>query len=125
MTTITRNYEMRNGKTLTLKFPAKYEVCSRCKGLGKHVNPNIDGNGLTREDFDNDPDFEEAYFSGVYDVQCDCCKGLRVTLEFDEDRATPRQKTKYNMIEDREDEARRDWESERHIRIMESGGYEY
>jgi hypothetical protein len=55
-----------------------YEVCPRCRGEGKHVNPSIDSHGLTREDFDQDPDFEEDYFSGVYDVPCYVCSGARV-----------------------------------------------
>jgi hypothetical protein len=33
-----------------------------------------------REEFDEDPDFEEAYFRGVYDVKCHTCDGLRVVL---------------------------------------------
>jgi hypothetical protein len=55
-----------------------YEVCPRCRGEGKHVNPSIDSHGLSREDFDQDPDFEEDYFSGVYDVPCYVCSGARV-----------------------------------------------
>jgi hypothetical protein len=42
------------------------------------VNPSIDGNGLTSADFDEDPDFREAYFSGAYDVPCPWCHGQRV-----------------------------------------------
>jgi hypothetical protein len=56
----------------------KFEVCPRCEGRGKHVNPAIDGHGLSAEDFDQDPDFREDYFSGVYDVPCYECKGDRV-----------------------------------------------
>ena len=61
-----------------LIVPAKFEVCGQCQGNGTHVNPSIDGHGLTREDFDADPDFEEQYFSGVFDVRCYECKGERV-----------------------------------------------
>lgn len=67
-----------------IDLPAKYEVCDLCHGEGKHVNPAVDGNGLTQEDFDEDPDFREAYFSGVYDVRCEECQGTRVMLEVDE-----------------------------------------
>lgn len=58
--------------------PGKYrwEICDRCRGHGKHVNPNVDGHGLSREDFDEDPDFAENYFSGMYDVSCHDCGGL-------------------------------------------------
>lgn len=71
------------GVERTLSLPAKYEVCESCRGEGKHVNPAIDGNGLSQEDFDQDPDFEEAYFSGVYDIQCLECKGARVVAKLD------------------------------------------
>lgn len=125
MNIITRNYMTANGCEFPIKFPAKYEVCCRCDGHGKYVNPNIDGNGLTREDFDADPDFRENYFSGMYDVTCDVCNGQRVTLEFDEDRATARQKAKYAMVEKQEEEAYREDAAERHVRMMESGGYGY
>lgn len=57
----------------------KFIVCPRCRGEGTIVNPEIDGNGLTSSDFDEDPDFRENYFSGVYDISCPCCNGQRVT----------------------------------------------
>jgi hypothetical protein len=56
----------------------KYQVCPVCDGEGKTVNPNIDAHGLTREDFDEDPDFAEDYMSGRYDITCAACNGLRV-----------------------------------------------
>lgn len=56
----------------------KWEVCATCDGNGKHVNQSIDCCGLTQEDFDQDPGFEEDYFSGVHDVTCTECKGKRV-----------------------------------------------
>lgn len=58
--------------------PFVYEVCETCHGKGKHVNPSIDSGGLTREDFDNDPDFAEDYWSGAHDVECYECHGKRV-----------------------------------------------
>jgi hypothetical protein len=57
---------------------SKYIVCPVCRGEGTTVNPDIDSNGLTRDDFDNDPDFAEDYLSGVYDIQCRACDGQRV-----------------------------------------------
>jgi len=59
----------------------RFKVCPKCEGKGSHVNPSIDGNGLTYEDFENDPDFEEAYFAGNYDVECYECHGQRVVQE--------------------------------------------
>lgn len=73
------------GDTIEVEFPAVYAVCPTCQGKGTHVNPSIDGNGLSREDFDEDPDFAESYWRGDYDVVCQECKGQRVVAEIDED----------------------------------------
>lgn len=59
-------------------LPGKYEVCPRCEGRGSIVNPSVDGNGISPEQFAEDPDFEEAYFAGVYDIKCPECHGQRV-----------------------------------------------
>ena len=59
-------------------LPGKYEVCPRCEGQGSIVNPSVDGNGISPEQFAEDPDFEEAYFAGVYDIKCPECHGQRV-----------------------------------------------
>ncbi len=61
-----------------LQVPMEYEVCGLCRGSGKIVDPNIDCGGITQEEFDDDPDFEEEYFSGRYDITCTRCRGLRV-----------------------------------------------
>lgn len=71
-------------------LPAKRVVCPRCDGSGKHVNEAIDGHGLTSEDFAEDPDFAESYFSGVYDVTCETCNGNNVIDEVDEEKCRTR-----------------------------------
>ena len=53
----------------------QWEVCDTCRGKGTHVDPSIDAHGITRDEFDRDPDFEEAYRGGNYDVPCYGCKG--------------------------------------------------
>lgn len=53
----------------------KWIICPTCNGEGKYVNPNIDSNGLSAEDFADDPDFAESYFKGDYDVSCRTCGG--------------------------------------------------
>lgn len=84
MATITfETFDHEAGTQIEVELPAKFEVCSRCDGEGKHTNPAIDGNGISREQFDEDPDFEEAYRSGRYDVQCERCAGKRVELVVD------------------------------------------
>jgi len=68
------------------RIPTKFEVCPRCRGVGSHVNPAIDGNGISPQEFADDPDFEEAYFRGDYDVACHRCDGKRVIAVPDFDR---------------------------------------
>lgn len=73
-------------------IPIRLEVCSTCCGRGKIVNPSVDGDGWTRHDFDEDPDFEEAYFRGDYDIRCTTCYGANVEGVPDEGRMNPEQK---------------------------------
>lgn len=82
----------------------KYRVCPVCNGEGTYVNPAVDGNGLTQEDFDEDPDLRENYFSGMYDVQCKCCHGRRVVT-----------KQEYTEYQERLDD--------HHLMMRESGIY--
>lgn len=79
--------ENENGEEEEISLPGKYEVCSSCLGEGTHVNPNIDGHGITAEEWEQDWDDEsrDMYFSGGYDVTCYQCQGQRVTLDIDED----------------------------------------
>lgn len=58
--------------------PFRWTTCDLCYGKGKVVNPSIDCGGLTRDDIDHDPGFEEDYFSGLYDITCPLCNGIRV-----------------------------------------------
>lgn len=59
--------------------PSKFTLCPTCEGRGTHVNRNVDGHGITQDEMDElGPDFFEDYMSGVYDVRCETCNGLRV-----------------------------------------------
>jgi RecJ-like exonuclease len=100
-------------------LPHRWEICSRCRGEGKHCNPAIDGNGLTREDFDEDPDFAEMYFSGAYDVPCHECGGRGSVKVPDVSQMTFAQKRQYvlQLRGGRERDAA--WESERYLRMAE------
>lgn len=97
-------------------IPVKWELCGTCDGRGKHVNPSIDSNGLSREDFDEDPGFREDYFSGVYDVVCAECNGRTTALVVDDEKATKAQK-------DSIDEFFADQRESRAIYRMETGGW--
>jgi len=68
-------------------LPTKFEVCPTCKGSGTHVNPAIDAHGITRDEFDDDSDFEEDYLNGRYDVTCHECKGKNVVQVVDPSKA--------------------------------------
>lgn len=72
-----------------LELPAKWEICSRCDGNGTHVNPNVDGHGITSEEWANEwaEEEKEAYLEGRYDVRCNDCSGSGKRLILDEDAA--------------------------------------
>jgi RecJ-like exonuclease len=109
------------GVEIEVSLPAKFEVCPTCAGKGTHVNRAIDGNGLTHEDFDADPDFAEAYRRGDYDVPCTECQGERVVAVVDEARFTADARAQWDQHCRAEKEARRDWDSEHFLRMAEAG----
>ena len=93
MTTLkTFTIENDEGDEVEVTLPVRFEVCPRCDGKGSHVNPAIDEGGISPEEFADDPDFEEAYFYGRYDVACHECEGLRVVETVDEERVTDAQR---------------------------------
>ena len=67
-----------DGEPIYTPIPVEMQVCSTCDGRGAYVNPGIDRQGLSREDFDEDPDFEAGYRNHDYDVRCDHCLGANV-----------------------------------------------
>lgn len=97
MQTIIR-YTTRGDRDIKLAFPARFAVCCRCRGTGKHVNPSIDGHGLGAEDF-ADEDFREAYFAGDYDVVCHECRGERVVEEIDDHCLSRKQQAYLGAVE--------------------------
>jgi hypothetical protein len=117
-------YTDENGDEVEVELPSRFEVCQRCEGRGSHVNPNIDGHGITAEEWDRDwdEDSREGYMTGRYDVPCQTCDGLRVERVVDRDRCEPALLARFDHEADR----RRDWDAEdAHTRRMESGGYDY
>lgn len=102
-TTIEITVFAEEGHEVELAIPAKFSLCPRCRGVGSHVNPAIDGNGISPDQFREDPDFEEAYFRGDYDVACHRCAGEKVIKVIDRDRATDAEK---KIFDDQERELR-------------------
>lgn len=68
--------------------PIRYIICTTCNGRGRHVNPSVDSNGISAEEFAEDPDFAEQYRRGDYDVTCYGCGGKRVQPMLDIDKIT-------------------------------------
>ena len=86
ITTITTTKYHDDGSEEEVKLPAKFVLCDKCRGKGTHVNPNIDGHGITQEEWERDLSEEEkeSYLSGDYDVTCYKCNGEKVTKVVDE-----------------------------------------
>lgn len=110
-----------NETTEELHLPAKLEVCDLCRGEGRTVNPSIDAGGLTQEDFDEDPDFREDYFSGAYDIPCGQCQGKRVVPVVDEGRLNAEQKKAFTAYQDDQYDRAREAESDRITYMREMG----
>lgn len=66
------------GMPIFTPIPIHMIVCPTCEGRGEYVNPNIDRQGLTREDLESDEEFADGYFEGHFNIQCDHCKGMNV-----------------------------------------------
>lgn len=99
-------------------FPAKYEVCGLCDGIGSHVNPSIDAHGISANEFYDDPDFADSYFSGVYDVSCYRCNGNRVEPVINKDALDGKQKDSYKVfLKNQEEEVYYQAEREAEIRM--------
>ncbi len=112
MKRITVEVMLSTSSTRTLSLPAKYEICDRCRGEGKHVNPAIDEHGISPDEFRDDPDFEEGYFSGRYDVRCEegCDDGKLLIVDYD--RLPKRLAERVERSEIEREQDRRDSEAE-------------
>lgn len=89
------------------ELPWRWGVCPVCEGKGSHVNPAIDCNGLTADDFAEDPDFAEDYFSGRYDMPCNGCGGRTTVPVLDEEQCTDDELQAWREQLHAEDEDRR------------------
>ena len=83
-------YENDEGEEVTVIFPSHWAICDCCRGNGTRVNPNVDGHGISRDEFDEDPEFEEDYRSGVYDISCSECYGTGKVQVPDWEHADPK-----------------------------------
>lgn len=111
-----------------LELPARWAICDRCGGDGTHVNPSIDGHGITADEW-NGPDWDDesrdTYLSGGYDVPCEArCAGGRVLVPDEEACASEPLATHLRLYREQQDRAARDAAEDRRTRYMESGGRE-
>lgn len=81
--------ETEDGEEYEEVVPIIFDVCPTCEGKGRHVNPSIDEEGISEEQFADDPEFREEYFRGTYDVPCYECHGQRVVPVIDTEHADP------------------------------------
>jgi hypothetical protein len=109
--------ELPDGSIEELPMPTRKAVCPTCRGTGSHSHA-VDGNGLTAEDFDQDPDFAEAYMRGDYDRICEECAGANVIDALDESRCAP---ATLEAFRKQETEYWADYNSEAALRRAESG----
>jgi hypothetical protein len=89
--TIKFTWEDEEGCEHKEELPGRYEVCERCRGRGVHDHEAF-SDGITAEDFAEDPDFAEQYHKGWYDVPCSVCHGRRVVLVPEEENLSDDQK---------------------------------
>lgn len=59
-----------------IELPWHWEICSVCRGNGKH-SLAVDGHGITQEERERDWDDEswQSYLNGAYDRTCENCDG--------------------------------------------------
>lgn len=110
---------LEDGTEITL--PTIMAVCPRCEGRGTHVNPSIDGNGITADEMaELGDDFREDYMSGVYDVPCERCHGANVIPVVNREACTPEALAAYDAEQRAEAEYRAECRSE-----ARAFGYDY
>jgi len=87
------------------ELPATNEVCWKCDGHGTHTNPSIDGNGITSSEWAEwDPEEQDSYMNGEYDVTCEKCQGSNVVLVPDTSIMSEEQKTIFSQWKKQEAE---------------------
>lgn len=105
-------YDDENDSEEEVEFPGKNEVCSRCDGFGTHVDPNIDGNGITASEWEEwDQEDRESYMDGEYDVTCEECSGDKVVMVPDVSLCSSEQKEQLRLY-DKQQEHKAQWDAE-------------
>lgn len=77
------DYSGDEEQEFTVYLPGKREICSTCDGDGHHSRHL----GDVTEMIEEDEDFFEAYMAGQYDRVCEECKGGKIVVVVDWERA--------------------------------------
>lgn len=102
-----------------LVVPAKWVICDDCRGEGVRA---LHGMAISAQEFNEDPDFAEAYFGGEYDTPCGACSGSGKLQVVDRDAVAPELLARVDAIL----EAEAQYQSEmRHIAAMRERGIEW
>jgi len=93
------------GNEVEKTLPLCWGVCHSCNGEGKYVNPSIDAGGISQDDefWDDDIDDETGesrYFSGFYDIACQCCNGRTTVLVINREAADPGTLALYDKMQE-------------------------
>jgi len=80
----------QEGEQVRVTLPGRLVVCPRCNGRGV-VDHEAFSNGISPEEFAEDPEFAEQYRSGMFDVTCHICQGKNVVPEPNVDQFSPEQ----------------------------------
>jgi RecJ-like exonuclease len=99
------------------EIPARWSICTRCEGEGKHGNPAFDGESVARLR-DEDPDFLDRLIARDYDVRCRTCNGTGKVLIADHMCCTPEQIQTYVDYKRAE---RRMEQEDQYLRRLEAG----
>ncbi|EDY2030014.1 hypothetical protein GTB64_004456 [Salmonella enterica] len=89
-------------------------ICPCCEGEGRVDNPAF-SNGFTQDELNDDPDFAERYFAGVYDVGCSECEGKGKVKVIDRSALSATELAELEAEEEEERAYRRMCEMERRM----------
>lgn len=109
-----------------MQVEAKNEVCSRCDGEGKVVNPSI--GAISQEQWEHEwsPEEQEGYLQGDYDVVCPKCNGNNVVPIIDHEafkRADPVNYERWVQFEGDEAQYRAMERNEQRTLFLMGGGH--
>lgn len=100
-----------------IDLPSEWEICGRCDGHGTHTNPNIDGNGISQDEWEGpdwDDESREMYRTGGFDVRCEAgCEGGKVLVVKEEALTADQRRVYEEWMRDESESAREGYDDAR------------